>query len=91
MPDSATSDVKILYFSWIRERVGMGEETLGLPESVDTVEQLLSWLQGRNDQFAAALEFPEIIRVALDQQHVDHDQPIGAPREIALFPPMTGG
>ncbi|MCJ8309803.1 MAG: molybdopterin converting factor subunit 1 [Rhizobiaceae bacterium] len=81
----------MLYFSWIRERVGMGEETLGLPESVDTVEQLLSWLQGRNDQFAAALEFPEIIRVALDQQHVDHDQPIGAPREIALFPPMTGG
>ena len=44
-----------------------------------------------NDQFAAALEFPEIIRVALDQEHVDHDQPVGSPREIALFPPMTGG
>ena len=81
----------MLYFSWIRERVGMGEETLGLPASVQTVEQLLTWLQGRNEQFAAALEFPEIIRVALDQEHVDHDQPVGSPREIALFPPMTGG
>ena len=83
--------VKMLYFSWIRERVGMGEEMLGLPDSVETVEHLLSWLQGRNEQFAAALEFPEIIRVALDQEHVDHDQPVGSPREIALFPPMTGG
>ena len=83
--------VKMLYFSWIRERVGMGEETLGLPDSIQTVEQLLTWLQGRNEQFAAALEFPEIIRVALDQEHVDHDQPVGSPREIALFPPMTGG
>ncbi|MEP0943465.1 MAG: MoaD/ThiS family protein [Rhizobiaceae bacterium] len=69
----------------------MGEEVVGLPASVTTVEQLLTWLQGRNEQFAAALEFPDIIRVALDQQHVDHDQPVGAPREIALFPPMTGG
>jgi molybdopterin synthase sulfur carrier subunit len=85
------SEVKILYFSWIRERVGMGEETLGLPASVDTVGQLLTWLRGRNEQFAAALEFPEIIRVALDQQHVDHQEPLGSPSEIALFPPMTGG
>ena len=88
---SEAQQVKMLYFSWIRERVGMGEETLDLPASVSTVEQLLSWLQGRNEQFAAALEFPEIIRVALDQEHVDHDQPVGSPREIALFPPMTGG
>ena len=69
----------------------MGEEMIQLPANVDTVAQLLSWLQQRNAQFAAALEFPEIIRVALDQQHAEHDQPVGTPREIALFPPMTGG
>ena len=83
--------VKILYFSWIRERVGMGEELIDLPGSVKTVAQMLNWLQGRNAQFAAALEFPDIIRVALDQEHVDHEQILGSPREIALFPPMTGG
>ena len=87
----ADRDIKLLYFSWIRERVGMGEERLGLPSSVNTVADLLTFLQGRNEQFAAALEFPDIIRVALDQQHVDHSSQIGAAREIALFPPMTGG
>lgn len=87
----ASGDVKILYFSWIRERVGMGEEAMELPDSVATVADLLDHLKGRNEQFAAALEFPEIIRVALDQQHVEHDTKLNSPREIALFPPMTGG
>lgn len=87
----AETEVKILYFSWIRERVGMGEELIELPASVKTVGQMLSWLQERNEQFAAALEFPDIIRVALDQEHADHTQSLGNPREIALFPPMTGG
>ncbi len=83
--------VKILYFSWVRERVGMEEENLSLPENLTTVRDLLSWMQGRNEQFAAALEAPDIIRVALDHEHADHSDPIGSPREIALFPPMTGG
>ena len=87
----ASEAVKILYFSWIRERVGMGEEAIQLPENVATVADLLAHLKGRNEQFAAALEFPEIIRVALDQQHVEHDAELKSPREIALFPPMTGG
>ena len=82
---------KILYFSWIRERVGLGDELVSLPDELNTVQDLLNWLQGRNDEFAAALEFPEIIRVALDQEHTDHDAALGSPREIALFPPMTGG
>ena len=87
----ADNTIKVLYFSWIRERVGMGDEMLVLPDSVVTVGDLLAWLQGRGEEFAAALEFPEIIRVALDQEHTEHDQPLGSPREIALFPPMTGG
>lgn len=84
-------ETKILYFSWIRERVGLSDETLSLPSDLKTVSDLLSWLKGRNEQFAAALEFPEIIRVALDQEHTEHDDALGSPKEIALFPPMTGG
>ena len=87
----ALRTVKMLYFSWIRERVGMGEERIELPASVQSVKDLLLWLKDRNEQFAAALEFPDIIRVALDQEHADHDEPVGTPSEIALFPPMTGG
>jgi len=52
---------------------------------------LLMWLKQRDEGFGAALEFPEIIRVALDQEHVDHTENVGTPREIAIFPPMTGG
>lgn len=87
----AREAIRVLYFSWIRERVGMEDEMLVLPDTIATVGDMLGWMRGRNDQFAAALEFPDIIRVALDQIHVDHDEALGAPREIALFPPMTGG
>ena len=85
------ADVKILYFSWIRERIGLSDETIALPASVETVGQFLLWQRGRNDQFEAAFEFPDIIRVAVDQEHADHGDAIGSPREIAVFPPMTGG
>ncbi len=83
--------VKILYFSWIREQIGMGEETVLLPTGLQTVSDLLVWMQSRNEQFATTLQKSEIIRVALDQLHTEHDAPLGNPREIALFPPMTGG
>lgn len=86
-----TRSVKLVYFSWVRERIGIGDETIQLPDTVETVHELLTWLQGRGEEFAAALEFPDIIRVALDQEHVEHDERIGSAAEIALFPPMTGG
>lgn len=85
------SEIKFVYFSWVRERTGVDEEMVELPENVNLVSDLLVWLQSRNEQFAAAFEFPDIIRVALDQEHVEHDAQIGTPNEIALFPPMTGG
>ena len=83
--------VKLIYFSWVRERIGVGEETVTLPDDVTTTTELLSWLHSRGERYAAALEFPDIIRVALDQEHVETNAPIGSAREIALFPPMTGG
>lgn len=69
----------------------MEEENLVVPDDVGTVSDLLDWLRERNEAFSAALEFPEIVRVALDQEHVEHSHSLGQPREIALFPPMTGG
>ncbi|EFL90581.1 molybdopterin converting factor subunit 1 [Ahrensia sp. R2A130] len=82
---------KVLYFAWLRERIGLAEETVDLPETVTDVTTLLGWLAGRGDGYAYALENPDIVRVALDQQLVHQSTPIGEPREIALFPPMTGG
>jgi len=84
-------EVKIVYFSWVRERVGKPEETITLPDEVISARDLLTWLPTQGEEYAAAFEFPDIIRVALDQEHVEHDHALRAAREIAIFPPMTGG
>jgi molybdopterin synthase sulfur carrier subunit len=83
--------MKLKYFAWVRERIGTAEEAVEPPAEVATVRELLDWLKGRGDGYAEALRFPEAIRVAVDHEHVGHDERIAGAREIALFPPMTGG
>jgi molybdopterin synthase sulfur carrier subunit len=83
--------VRILYFAWIRERVGKSEEEIALPDSVRTVAELVSWLRGRGEEYAYAFENPSVVRAALDRVHAQPNATIGDAREIALFPPMTGG
>lgn len=83
--------MKLVYFAWVRERIGKSEEEIALPESVNDVEGLLSWLKARGDGYEAALEHSQVIRVAIDREHVDHTATLTGAREVALFPPMTGG
>ncbi len=83
--------MKLIYFAWVRERIGKPEEDIELPDSVKTVGDLLLFLKGRGDEYEAALQYPKVIRVAINQDHVEHDELIAGAREIALFPPMTGG
>lgn len=82
---------KLVYFAWVRERIGKQEEDVSLPADVVTVEDLLAWLKGRGEEYAHALRHAEVIRVAIDHEHVDHRQKLAGAGEIALFPPMTGG
>lgn len=83
--------MKLVYFAWVRERIGLTEEEVAPPQDVETVRDLLGWLKGRGEEYAHALEHSEVIRVAIDHEHVDHRERIAGAREIALFPPMTGG
>jgi molybdopterin synthase sulfur carrier subunit len=83
--------MKLIYFAWVRERIGKPEEDIDLPASVKTVADLLQFLKGRGEEYEAALQVPKVIRVAINQEHVEHDELIAGAREIALFPPMTGG
>jgi sulfur-carrier protein len=83
--------MKLIYFAWVRERIGISEEDVDLPGDVKTAGDLLAWLRERGDGYAEALQNPKVIRVAINQEHVDHREPIAGAREIALFPPMTGG
>ena len=85
------ASVNLVYFAWVRERIGRAEEMLELPEHVVTAGDLLAYLKTRGEEYEAALEHENVIRVAINQEHVDHDEPIAGALEIALFPPMTGG
>jgi sulfur-carrier protein len=83
--------VKVRYFAWVRERVGLAEEDLDPPPSIATVADLVAWLTKRGDEYAYAFENPKVIRAAIDKSHVRADAPIRGASEIAFFPPMKGG
>ena len=83
--------VKLVYFAWVRERIGKGEEEIELPADVRTAGDLIAHLATLGEEYENALQFPEAIRVAINQEHVEHDESIAGAREVGLFPPMTGG
>ena len=88
---SATRSIKLVYFAWVRERVGLPEETLDIPTSLATIADLVRWLKARGENYAAAFANETVVRAALDQVHAKPHAAIGSAREIAFFPPMTGG
>ena len=83
--------MKVLYFAWVRERVGKADEDVAPPANVITIADLMTWLAGRGEEYAHAFEKPKVIRAAIDRVHVKPETAISGAREIAFFPPMTGG
>ena len=83
--------MKLRYFAWLRERIGKGEEEIALPAGIATVGELMAWLAGRGEEYAQAFENRKVIRAAIDKTHVRPEAAIAGAREIAFFPPMTGG
>jgi sulfur-carrier protein len=90
-PGERTVRVKLLYFAWVRERVGKPEEMIELPAHVATISDLLEWLRSRGPEYAAAFERSDVIRAAIDRTHVKPSASLAGAREIAFFPPVTGG
>lgn len=83
--------MKILYFAWMRQRTGIGEEEIALPATVKDVASLLEWLKGRGPNFAEALQDTSAVRIAVNQEFATLDTALTGNEEVALFPPMTGG
>lgn len=83
--------MKLMYFAWVRERVGRTEEEADLPSSVATVADLVAWLRSRGPEYEHAFEAGPAIRAAIDKRHARPETPVAGAREIAFFPPMTGG
>lgn len=89
--NAAAPDLTVLYFAWLRERVGTGEETLSLPAGVRTVGDLIAWLAERSPRHAAAFENRRAVRCAVNQDFADSEALLRPGDEVAFFPPVTGG
>ncbi len=83
--------MKLLYFAWLRARIGHAEEETTLPAQVRDVGGLLEWLRGRGPAYAEALPDLSVVRVAVNQDYVGRDHPLRDEDEVAIFPPVTGG
>ena len=81
--------IDVLYFAWVRERIGLPKEQV--ETSAVTVADLVAELKLREDRYAAAFEDVSALRVAVDQELCAFDTPLAGAREVAFFPPMTGG
>jgi molybdopterin synthase sulfur carrier subunit len=91
MSADAPRRVRLLYFAWVREKIGMPSEDVDLPEDISTVADLVAWLKLRGVEYETAFARPQVIRTALDKVHVKSTAKLGPAREIAFFPPVTGG
>lgn len=83
--------MKILYFAWVRERIGRAEEEIALPADITTVAELVRFLKARGEEYEHAFENEATVRAALDRTHVKPQAALAGAREVAFFPPMTGG
>jgi sulfur-carrier protein len=81
--------IDVLYFAWVRERIGLPREKV--ETAAPTVAALVAELSAREDRYAMAFADLAALRVALDQELADFDAPLAGVREVAFFPPMTGG
>ncbi len=83
--------IRILWFAWLRQRVGVAEEELSLPAEVTDVGGLIAWLSSIDPKHAAALDRPALVRCAINQVFAKLTDTVRAGDEVALFPPVTGG
>ena len=88
---TAAQVLTVRYFAWVREKVGRADECIEVPASVATVGDLVAWLTSRGPEYAAAFGTAGVVRAALDQTHVKPAQSLAGAKEVAFFPPVTGG
>ena len=87
----ASTTLHLLYFAWLRERVGLGQEDVAVPPGVATVAELVTWLRSRGPGYEAAFGTTAPVRCAVNQEFASRDATVSAGDEVAFFPPVTGG
>jgi molybdopterin synthase sulfur carrier subunit len=91
MATAEPASLRLVYFAWVRERVGLTEETVTPPAGTATIADLVRWLKTRGEGYEFAFENEAVVRAAVDQTHAKPATTIAGAREVAFFPPMTGG
>lgn len=91
MPDPSPHPIQLRYFAWVREKVGRADEVRTPPTDIITVRDLMTWLIKQGTEYQTAFANMDVIRTAVDQRHVPNDADITGAKEIAFFPPVTGG
>ncbi len=83
--------MKLLYFAWLKQKIGTGEEDIPLPDGITNVGALANWLKARGPNYGEALEDLSVVRFAVNQEFADLDHALAEGDEVAIFPPVTGG
>ena len=83
--------MKLLYFAWVRQKLGRSEENLPLPSDVSTLKELAAYLRDRGDGYTAAFSEPQRLRAAVNQEHANWNAIVRDNDEVAFFPAVTGG
>lgn len=83
--------LNVVYFSWVKERIGREQDCIDCPENVETVGQILEYLQSKDAVYQDVFADLKKLRFALDQDFVGLEAPLGTAKELAIFPPVTGG
>ena len=83
--------MKLLYFAWIRTRLGVSEESIDVPPDIENVRGLIDWLINQGDAYKSVFSDLSLLRVAVNQEYVDLDHTVTSDDEVAFFPPVTGG
>jgi len=83
--------MKIVYFAWLRDKIGVHEEIVSLPAEVTNVGKLINWLTSRGQRYEQAFEFIEVVKVSVNQVCVDNDHVVKDDDEVVFFPPIAGG
>ena len=83
--------MKLLYFAWLKQKIGIDAEEVTLPDDVNDVAGVIAWLKTRGDKYATALKDDAVVRVAVNQTYAKPDTPVSDGDEVALFPPVTRG
>jgi len=83
--------MKLLYFAWVRTRIGLAEEKVAPPPEVTSVADLIAWLRRRGAGYEAAFADLSAVRIAVNQDFAGSETPVNPGDEVAFFPPMTGG